>query len=200
MRIDVVYFERGTIAQTNRRASGGIAAWVSGADIIEGRTPGFIAAHPLHPGANAVFFVWPVRGGVRMDAGWMTFAESKDLPPKAMIATREATVYDRALLKMAAAYWKDFTRLEPLFASRMATSFVDCSKSFDELFRTAPKPLRENFRRDMHIILSWQGWSIGRFEKGKLTNISRELAKTGFKASPDLLRKLRDKYKLPDLE
>lgn len=200
MKIAVVHFERGTIAQTNRRASGGVAAWVSGADIREGKTPGFIAAHPLHPGANAVFFVWPVRGGVRLEAGWMTFAESKDLPPNALITTREASVYDRALLKMAAAYWKDFTRLEPKFAARNADSFVDCFKSFDEHFCTAAKkPLRENFRRDMHIILSWQGWAA-RVEKMKLTAISRELAKSGFKVSPDLLRKLRDKYKLPDLE
>ena len=202
VQIDVVHFRRGTINQTNRRASGRIAAWVSGTDIIEGKTPGFIAENPLRPGANAVFFVWPVRGGVRLEAGWLTFADPQDLPPKAMITTRDASVYDRALLKMAALYWKGFTRVrpdEPKFAARNAASFVDCSKSFDEYFLTAKKPVRENFRRDMHIILAWQGW-YRRTPFMKLTEISSELAKSGFKVSPDLLRKLRDKYKLPELE
>lgn len=197
MKIDVVYFRPTPIKQKGKRALGGIAAWLTGADIKKD-TPRFIACNPLRLGANAAYFIWPTSEGVLHVPSWMTFKDV--LPPREVIQTRKADCYEEAILTMASDYWKDFTRttnrLEPTFAAHQTEMFLECPESFDSYFCKAPKPLAENFRRDLHILVSWGGWK-GRWKKMKLTDISRELAAAGFEVSADTLRKLRDGYGLP---
>ena len=193
MKIDVVHFRPTPIKQKGKRALGGIAAWLTGADIKKD-TPRFIACNPLKLGANAVYFIWPTSEGVLHVPSWMTFKDV--LPPKGVIQTREGDCYEEAILRMASDYWKEFTKIEPAFAAHQTEMFLECPKTFDSFFCKTDEWLVKNFRRDLHILVSWKEWK-GRVEKMKLTVICEELAKAGFDVLPDTLRKVRDKYELP---